>query len=319
MRSLSMRIPDGPVSNRVLKGAVVVSLAFWLAPASGIAQFFSDWDEPAALETVNTVFGELNPTISKDGLSLYFQSNRPNGFGGTDIWVSERAAVTDDWGAPQNLGPAINTSANEAAPTLSIDGHRMYFQSDRADPDSFGGLDIYLTRRHNKRDSHGWQPPANLGGGVNTTFNENGPAYFEDDDTGAIELYFNSNRPGGSGGTDIYVSTLGPDDVFGPAVPVAALNSPENEGRLAIRRDGLELLLTSARAGGYGNVDLWVSVRGSTSSPWGPPVNLGPTINSGFIEQGPAFSFDARELYFTSQRPGADLFRATRTKLTGAR
>jgi hypothetical protein len=91
------------------------------------------------------------------------------------------------------------------------------------------------------------------------------------------------------------------------------------EGRVAVRRDGLELLLTSSRVGGFGGNDLWVSVRTKTSSPWHLPVNLGPVINSGFGESGPAFLFDAHELYFVSSRQGQgpDLFRASRTKLTG--
>jgi hypothetical protein len=105
--------------------------------------------------------------ISKKGLSLYFTSAtcgsdpsppgcRP-GFGGWDIFVCQRATVNDPWGPAQNLGPAINTPYNEGAPSLSVDGHRMYFASNR--PGGFGGNDLYVSRRHDKRDDFGWQPP----------------------------------------------------------------------------------------------------------------------------------------------------------------
>jgi Tol biopolymer transport system component len=250
------------------------------------------------------------------------------GFGGWDIFVSQRAAVNAPWGTPQNLGPVINTPYNESAPSLSVDGHRMYFASDR--PGGFGGNDIYVSRRHNKRDDFSWQLPANLGSGVNTIANEAGPEIFEDDDTGVTTLYFDSNRPGGPGpftddgngnGNDIYVSILQPDETFGLPTLVAELSTPFLDRQPAIRRDGLEMFLASNRPGTLGGLDLWVSTRTTTSDPWPTPVNLGSVVNSAAGDAGPALSFKGTTLYFQSVRPGGfgafDLYMTTRTKLKG--
>lgn len=283
---------------------------------------FGPWSAPVNLgPPVNSAFAEQNPFISKDGLSLYFACfNCPGNLGGSDIWVSQRASVNDPWGTPQNLGPNINSSASEGGPALSSDGHRLYFTSDRLD--GFGGNDIYVSRRHNKRDDFGWQPAENLGSGVNTDADEGGPAFFEDDETGTVTLYFNSTRLGGPGKADIYASTLQGDGTFGSAVLVAELSSPFNDQQPAIRRDGLEMFLASDRTGTLGNVDLWVSTRASTSDPWSTPVNLGPVVNSVFADGGPELSRDGTELYFHSPfrsgnvgGPMFDLWVTTRTKL----
>ncbi len=279
---------------------------------------FGPWSAPVNLgPVVNTAALEQGPAISKDGLSLYFQSNRPGGFGGQDIWVSQRPSVDAPWGPPQNLGPNINTPFNEQAPNLTIDGHRLYFHSDRTG--GFGGNDIYVSRRHNKRDDFGWQLPENLGSGVNTVGQEVQPCLFEDDETGVITLYFSSDRPGGPGGLDIYASTLQSDETFGPAVLVDELSSPFIDRGPTIRRDGLEMILSSNRPPSLGGTDLFVSTRASTSDPWSAPVSLGPVVNSVADDAQPELSFDGTALYFNSGRAGGvggfDLWMTTRTKL----
>lgn len=283
-------------------------------------QEFSEWSAPVNLgPPVNTTFAEIAPFISRKGLSLYHVriTAAAGGFGGEDIWVSERATTTDPWGPPHNLGPTINTSFNEFAPSLSPDGHSLYFASDRP---GFGGIDLWVSRRHNKRDDFGWQPPVNLGSGLNTAANDLGATHFEDDLTGIISLYFASNRQGGPGGDDIYVSTLLPDETFGTAGLVAELSTPATDIQPNIRRDGLELFLASTRPGTLGGIDLWVSTRASTSDPWSIPVNLGSVVNTAGAELRPALSFDGTELYFqASARPGGvggpDFWRSTRSKL----
>ena len=231
-----------------------------------------------------------------------------------------------------NLGPTVNTPSNEGGPNLSSDGHRLYFNSNR--PGGFGGNDLYVSRRHNKRDDFGWQPAVNLGAGVNSAAGESNAADFEDDVTGILTLYFASNRPGGLGMDDIYASTLQPDGTFGPAELVVELSSVSNDRQPAIRRDGLEMFLASDRLGSFGagaqGLDIWVSTRASTSDPWSPPVNLGPVVNTTLIDAGPALSFDGTTLYFQSTRPGGlgpcpnplgpcvfDLWVTTRSKLHG--
>jgi Tol biopolymer transport system component len=310
---------------RFRKKLAAATLATILFAASGlwltadVDDQYSDWSAPVKLSpTINTdLFFEQAPAISKDGLSLYFASNRPGGFGGNDIYVSQRPSVNDSWGTPQNLGPNINTSSDEGGPELSLDGHRLYFQSNR--PGGYGDMDIYVSRRHNKRDDFGWRLPDDLGAGVNSSFSDTAPCIFEDDATGAITLYFTSNRPGGFGLDDIYASTLQADETFSPADLVEELSSAFQDRQPAIRRDGLEIFLGSTRPGTLGNVDLWVATRPSTSDPWSVPVNLGPTVNTSTgADASPALSFDGTELYFNLNRGAVapfDLWVTTRTKL----
>jgi hypothetical protein len=308
---------------------------------------FSDWTVPVNLgPTVNSPVIDQHPAISKKGLSLYFISNRTPGVGGQDIWVCQRATVRDSWGPPQNLGPSVNSSSTENAPTLSRDERQLFFASNR--PGGYGGNDIWVSRRHNKHDDFGWGPPVNLGVAINTADDEEGPTYFDDEETGSINatdnedsdfndeetgstvLYFTSNRPWGPGDCngpkvgdfDIYVSTLQDDETFGSVCLVPELSSPLRDTRTAIRRDGLEIFITSNRATGQGLLDLWVATRGSTSEPWSTPVNMGSTVNSTLNDGAPAISSDGTTLYFYSNRPGGfggnDLLVSTRTKLSKA-
>src|SRR2546425_4558249 len=97
-------------------------------PVAGSPKF-SGWSTPVNLgPVINSVLRENGPAISKDGLSLYFGSFRDGGFGGSDIWVSQRASVDDSWGPPVNLGPPIYTAVLEAGPPFSRGGDRVFFQ-----------------------------------------------------------------------------------------------------------------------------------------------------------------------------------------------
>ena len=276
---------------------------------------FSHWSSPVNIgPPLNTALAEMAPCLSKDGLSLYYvRTAAAGGFGGMDIWVSQRASQDDAWGPPQNLGAAINTAFNDFGPTLTQDGHRLFFASNRP---GVGANDLYVSRRHNKRDDFGWQQAVNLGSPINTAASEIAAAYFDDDVTGVISLYFASNRPGGLGEDDIYVSTLLADETFSAPVLVEELSTSSADLQPVIRRDGLEMLLSSSRPGTLGSLDLWVSTRGSTSEPWAVPVNLGGVVNSAGADARATLSFDGTQIYFQSNRTGnADFYLSTRITL----
>ena len=327
--------------NRTRPSATVVLFTLLLIVGTLSGQQFSPWSPRVNLgETVNSPWGDFFATVSKDGLSLYFTSSRdpndPTRQKDWDIYVSQRATVTESWGPPQPLGANINTPFNEGAPTLSIDGHRMYFSSNR--PNGFGGNDIYVSRRHDKRDDFAWEFPDNLGKGINTDANEASPAIVEDE-TGVVTLYFDSNRmvegdfgpfteDGVNNGNDIYASILGSDGTFDSAVLITELSTSSLDRQPAVRRDGLEIIFASNRPGSITvnpppanrPLDLWVATRAKTSDPWGTPVNLGPAVNSTATEAGPALSFDGRTLYFQSigtvgGQTFFDLYVTTRDKL----
>ncbi|HLN99195.1 MAG TPA: hypothetical protein VK208_12095, partial [Pyrinomonadaceae bacterium] len=187
------------------------------------AQKYSDWSASVNLGSViNSALSDQGPALSRDGLSLYFTSNRAGGLGGFDMYVSQRESANDEWGSPMNLGPTVNTAFDEGNPAFSRDGHLLFFQSKR--PGGLGGIDLWVTRREHTHDDFDWQLPVNLGAGVNSSADDNGPTYFENEDDGPPQLYFGSSRSGGLGAADIYLSEQMPDGSFGPATLVTELS-----------------------------------------------------------------------------------------------
>lgn len=280
---------------------------------------WSEWSEPVSLgPVINSASRELGPELSPDGLSLYFGSDRTGGLGGFDLWVSRRDCRDCPWGAPENLGPNINSSTADGAPGFSPDGHLLFFSAAR--PGGQGGEDIWVSHRANKHDDFGWEPPVNLGDVVNTSDGENGPLFLPGRaEGGGHTLYF--VRAG-----DIYeVAMTRHGKTLGPAVPVAELNYPgaiDNDP--SVRRDGRELVFWSARPGGVGLADIWVSTRRSVRESWSAPQSLGAPINTAGADLTPALSRDDRTLIFSvgaNARPSLgfqDLWMSTRTRLHGA-
>lgn len=300
-------------SGRLGLGVFVLALILSSQPAGAVPDF-GDWSAPMNLGPgINSAFADEGPAISKDGLSLYFTSNRPGGAGGQDIWVATRADENSAWGAPVNLGMTVNTSADEAAPAFSRDGRQMFFVSNRTGGP--GGLDIWLSVRDDKNNDFGWQTPANLGAPVNSASNDAGPGSLREG--GEEVLYLTSNRPGGAGGPDIYRSVRLEDGSFATPVAVAELNSPAQDARAAVRRDSREVFFFSTRPGSLA-ADLWTSTRQSRHAPWSTPSNMGPVVNSASDDVQPAIARDRTTLFFASSRPGGsgllDLYVVTREK-----
>lgn len=264
---------------------------------------------------VNTFETESGVFVAPSGLSLYFSGNRTGGFGGTDIWVSQRATLTSAWGTPQILGITINTDASENRPRLSLDGRTMFFNSNRE-----GSQDIFVTTRTDPTDDFGWITPTRIDE-VSTGSGEVGAAYFEDPVTGVGTLYFCSDRPGGLGGFDIYQSTRNSGGTFDPPTNVRFLNSPDDEFVPMPSRDGLEIFIVSTRPGGLGSQDIWVSTRAAKSARWRIPVNVA-SVNSEADEFDPALSTNGSVLIFGSNRAGGsgsiDLYTATRLCTAGS-
>ena len=302
--------------NRLAKFSLLAVFSL-LSAQSTAGPTYSDWSDAMNLgPVVNSPYDDFASHLSKNGLSLYFASNRPDGLGGEDLWVSRRRSRDDAWSTPVNLGSVINTDANERSPALSRDGHLLFFASSRAD--GLGGFDIWVAWRAHTHDDFGWRPPVNLGPGVNTAFNDIGPSYLENDDLGIPVLYFVSNKPGGLGAIDIYSSALRADGSFGSAVLVRELSGPTGDITPHVRHDGLEVFIASNRPGTFGINDLWASTRETAGDPWSAPVNLGLAVNSGFNETFPSIASDRRTLFFSSARPDGfgmgDIYMSTRTE-----
>ncbi len=236
--------------------------------------------------------------ISADGLELYFTSNRPGGSGNFDIWVATRETIQDPWSEPVNLGPTVNSSYWDCNNGISADGLSLYIFSNR--PGGSGALDIWVTTRSSI--SEPWGEPVNLGPTVNSSADDGGPYISAD----GLSLFFESNRSGGYGGNDIYVSTRATidDDWEQPVNLGPTVNSSVWDWFPSLSADGLSLFFTSVRSGGSGGDDIWVATRETTDDPWGEPVNLGPAVNSSAAETCPNISADGSILSFHSNRPG---------------
>jgi len=299
--------------------------------AASRASSFSAWSEPVSLgATINTSSNDQQATLSKDGLTLYFASNRPGsmpdatGARALDIWVAHRADIEAPWGEPVNLGAPINTPLSEFAPALSRDEHWLFFGSTNR-PGGFGSADIWASWRDDVHDDFGWQEPVNLGSGINTPGFEGGPAYFENDELGVAELYYNHNDQPVNAGGDIFVSAQAADGSWGQGVPVAELNSTASDQRPSVNHSGLAIYIFSNRPGSMPDAtgalptDIWVSTRGSVLDPWSTPTNVGPPINSGLPEIHPFIFSHGRteELYFGRTVPGSgnDLFVSRRIRV----
>jgi Tol biopolymer transport system component len=286
--------PDEPLAPSTPARTVVIGAhansstgTVWLAPVNLGAG-------------INTSAVELQVGVAPNGRTLYVTSGRPGTFGRQDIYVSHREGGS--WGPLVNLGPLVNTAGMEVSPTVTVDGHYLYFSSDR--PGGFGGFDCWRSYRKNVRDDFGWGAPQNLGSGVNTSMDE-ADCLIRRTLVGRQELWFASlNRPEGEGDWDIYRSDLGRDGVFRQAEPVSEINTEFRETRMTLTVDGRELIFTSNRPGGLGNIDFWVAKRWSPRGRFCEPVNLGPTVNSVDNDRSPSLTADGRRLYMTSTRPG---------------
>lgn len=284
-----------------------------VATAGALAHRFSEWSPPVNLgSTVNSETFDVCPFVTRTGLSLYFGSTRPGGFGGVDLYVARRPSKSEPWGPPENLGPEVNSPYFDNCPLVTPDGRSLIFLSDR--PGSLG-LDLYVASRRKKSDDLAWKAPVPLAA-LNSPFNELPGSVYEDEDTDDLVLYFSSDRPGGPGGDDVYMTRTGEDGRLLPPTLVAELSSPARDLFPTVRKDGKELFLSSDRVGTFGNLDLWVATRKHSDADWSVPENLGATVNTAAFEQRPALSRNGLSLIFSTNRDGNfDLYEMTRSRV----
>ena len=207
-----------------------------------------DWGTPLNLgSTVNSTDDDWAPSLSPNGLELYFTSKRPGGPGGfSDIWLTTRVTKEDDWGEPEPLGPNINTSDFDGHPSISSDSLELYFctWTTKERPGS-GSSDIWFTSRASLFDP--WTEPTNLGATVNSSAFEGE----QDISSDRLCLVFSSDRPGGSGGWDLWLTTRKTkEDLWGDPVNLGPeINSAGTDAMADISDDGSVLFFASDRSG----------------------------------------------------------------------
>jgi hypothetical protein len=256
---------------------------------------------------INTTDDEYWPSITADGQTLMF-TRQPVSHGGPasrefpqeDFFVSY---FTDNaWQQAVNAGAPLNTRQNEGAQTLSSNGRYMYFTAcDR--PGGMGSCDIYFSSFNDGR----WSEPYNLRSPVNTSHWESQPSISAD----GKKLFFSSNRPGGTGGKDLWYSVMDDRNQWSSPVNMGdKINTDGDEMSPFIHFDGKTLYFASDGRTGLGGFDIYMT-RMTSDSTWSEPQNLGYPINTYNDETGLVIESGGQKAYFSSIRDkvnGKDIF-----------
>ena len=241
--------------KRMREALVTATIVIGATAAAASAMQLSSWSTAQKIDEMGGNSSELNtpsldgcPIQSPDGLSLYMASNRPGGKGGLDIWMATRGSTTAPWGAPQNLGEPVNSTADDFCPT-PVGKHGLFFVSREALPGACGQGDIYYTHR---TGAAGWAEPEHLlcaPAGPNSELDEQGPSWV-DVSKGKLRgkklLYFSRNSVTPSVPGEIYVSER----------PERGSLRAGDPGRRAERPDGERHPAERARGRARGRVQL---------------------------------------------------------------
>lgn len=255
-----------------------------------------DWGTPINIEQLVGSSPALNSpsidgcvSLSHDGLELYFTSFRD---GSADIFVAQRSSTERGFGTPRKLPPTVNTSANDACPTIVGPNELHFLRSEGPDQGN-----LFVSRRN----SGDWLPAVPFNPLFNTPALEETVNIFEDE-RGREVVIFSRRNPDGSGGV-ILQSING-------ALPEPLAGGPNAGGsnnRPWVSRDGLVIAFDSTRPGGRGGPDIWFAERASTDDPFGPAYTL-PELNSPGNDLRPAFTRDGTQMFFSSSRAGSESF-----------
>jgi outer membrane protein OmpA-like peptidoglycan-associated protein len=268
---------------------------------------------PKNISIVNTIDNEYFPGTSADDQMLIY--TRLVSGQQEDFFYSLKQK-DGKWGKPENMGSPINTGENEGTISLSPDGQYVFFTGCNR-LDGVGSCDIYFSAL----DGNTWKAPRNLGLPINSRSWESQPSLSFDGKT----IYFTSDRPGGFGGMDIWVSQYSKGKWTVPQNMGPEINTPGNEQCPYIAKDDQTLYLNSDGHVGMGGVDLFVA-RKNADGRWGKPENLGYPINTFADEICLVIGADGKNAFYVSKRPGGaggldlyefDLYEKARPKKTG--
>lgn len=246
-------------------------------------------------QIVNTPYNDYSPIISADGNTLIFTSNRTDDPGQAkaqtnyeDIYVATKQGST--WSSPKLIGGNINIKYNDAAASLSPDGKTLFLYYEE------GEGDIYISTLNNGE----WSKPQPLNKNINTSaFWETCASVSAD----GKKLYFASNRPGGIGELDLYVSQLDAKGDWGKAVNLGpVVNTPENEDSPFIHHDGVTLYFSSDGHPRLGNSDIFFTEF--KNNKWTKPENMGYPLNSWEYDGFFTLSPDKKKGYFSTVKEG---------------
>lgn len=243
---------------------------------------------------INSSGDEWYPVLARDGSFMIFVRDSDGAQNTGDLYIAR--FVDGEWQPPQNMGPNVNTSGFESAPYLSADDRTLYFTT----TSSAGAFDFDLW--YCPLDDGVPGPRVRMPSPINTGSTDCCPVLSPDGNT----LYMCSDRPGGFGSLDVWVSRR-VGGVWQQAVNLGeAVNTGFIDSPRWLSDDGTTLIIDSNRTGRIGSVDLWSVTK--SGGDWLVPVNLGPPINSRAQEQGPGFLGNdgaiGGRIFFGSNRDG---------------
>ena len=240
-------------------------------------------------DSVNTSASEYYPSVTVTDSLLVF-TRRGNQIR-EDFFQS--SIIDKKFGKATIIKGDINFESQKGAITVSQDGEWMLFTA-RFSEGGYGNFDLYISYYA----PQGWSEPQNMGEAINTEFWESSPALSPD----KRALYFSSNRSGGYGGSDLYVSYLQTNGKWAAAVNMGpTINTKGDDQAPFIHADNQTLYYTSDGLQGYGGSDLFI-VRKNGKGEWGLPENLGYPINTIENEGSLAVSADGLTAYYASDR-----------------
>jgi len=240
-------------------------------------------------DSINTADLEYYPSVTIDGNTLVF-TRRVKGLN-EDFFVSTKKGEV--WSRAKGIDGDINSNFNEGAQNISQDGEWLVFTGCNF-PEGLGSCDLFFSINTKK----GWSKPENLGEPVNTEFWESSPSLSPD----KRELYFSSNRPGGFGGKDIYVSRRLPNGKWSEAENLGEkINTAGDESCPFIHADNQTMYFTSNGLTGYGGDDLFLARR-QPDGTWDKVENLGYPLNTTDNEGSLIVAADGRTAYYASDR-----------------
>ncbi|MDT3739465.1 MAG: OmpA family protein [Candidatus Kapabacteria bacterium] len=240
----------------------------------------------------NSTGDDFNSNITQNGRVIYFTSDRKGGK--QRVFIVEQ--VGGEWNYPSEVRGDINEGQESGAVALTSDGQYMLFAAFDHETGGFGRTDIYSAEKVDGK----WTNVKNLGANVNSDSWDSQPMISND---GNI-LFFVSDREGGFGGTDIYISVKSRDGWSKAVNAGKTINSESDEMTPVIGVDNVNFTFSSNRRGGYGESDIYVSKYRAGS--FSKPENAGEPINSSADEYYYYSMPNTDKAYFSSSRSGGD-------------
>jgi len=240
---------------------------------------------------INTPADEYLPALTGDGKWLVFTSN----LYGENILVAQQKDG-NSWTKARSISKAINTPRNEAMAKITVCGRTVYFSA-CAWENVEGGCDVYEAD-FDALSEFGIVDEVKPTKGINSKKWDSQPAISCDGKT----MFFASNREGGQGGTDLWMSTIGKDGIWNPPVNLGpTINTKGDEEAPYIAPDGMTLYFSSDGHPGFGDADIFRTIM-EDKNKWTKPENIGLSVNSPYREAGIFISPDGKNAFFSSSR-----------------